>query len=362
MNLYQEVFVSSLQQLSNYVDNVTSLNFIVKMAAFLNKLEIINSFTLYSTVPIQTLANIAAARNNKEVVLSLIDVSETSTFYNLDFTEICKYLVKYAHVGLLDIIMSFDENIDIYQLSVWAAVYGRKHILKYLLENYEQAEHYMDIIANILDRRGYGKFIRCFGIECEFDSNNEWYDRTIYSIINTPDDFERLLFTFPIQHISLPQSIIAEMIFAKYGYIENMTYSTQDLIADIEAANERLIQINDSVNLTDVLKYSIKYGYDSTTIFYINNYTSRLNLNMLCLYAVVFNRRRVLEHIVKDYQINYAFISDVIVYTHSDLYTVLSSDYQPSNNISDDIITEVRKAIDGVDYNVYLIQQMFSSR
>lgn len=349
MNLIQEVYLGDIELL-----NDTDVNKIIKIAAFLGRDELILRFFNQSSVPIQTLANIAAARNNLRVINYLMSITEQSTYYPLNFNEICKYATKYNHRQLLETILQNIRGINLFELSIWAAVYGRLSILIYLISSYEEVQNYLNVISTILQKRSYQEFLDYICISYELLEDDQLCNK-IQKILNTPDDFELLLLEFPQNSFNLSLTQLSELFLVKYGYVENGIRTPQQLVACVQAASGRDVIMDDSVDVNEVLRYSIKYGYDSNTKIIIQTNRTSININTIAFYAVVYNRRSVLEFIMNNYTVNTRFISDVVTIVKNQ--NLVFPGYNPSEVISPELIQDIVYAINHRDLFVYLIQE-----
>ena len=366
MNLQNAIYIGDIQQISSIIDAlesqqyITAVNYVVELAAFLGRNDVLAYFFDKSTVRMQTLANIAAARNNRATISFLDDIAETSTHHALDFTEICKYLIKYSHVELLQYTLNTCGNVDMIQLYIWASVYGRVGILIFFLETYVETIGHIDMIATLLNKRGYTNIPRFIGMPYKLEDDDEWYKETINSVLTSIDDFEKFMLSLPPVSTMLSEEQLSEMYLARFGLIRHGRDTPQELIASIQACNGREVVLDNTVVLMDIFRYSIKYGYDDDTIYFIHYNATNLNLNTIAFYAIVYNRIRVLKHIIDNYDYDNTFISDVISLMNNQEMAQILPVYRISANMPANLLQDIIFNIDHQDYFVYLIQQSFT--
>jgi hypothetical protein len=366
MNLQNAIYLGNIHQISRIINTLESqeytiaVNYVVQLAAFLGRNNVLAHFFSESTVRTQTLANIAAARNNHSTITFLDDLTTTSTHHALDFTEICKYLIKYSHVELLEYTLNTCGNVDMIQLYIWASVYGRANILLFFLETYMETVDYIDMIATLLSKRGYTNIPRFISLPYTLEDDDEWYNETINSVLTSIDDFEKFLYSLPSVNAMLSERQLTELYLTRFGLIRDGRDTPQELIAIVQACSGREVVLDNTVDLTNIIRYSIKYGYDNDTFFFIHYNATSLNLHTIAFYAIVYNRIRVLKHIIDNYDYNNTFISNVISLMNNQEMAQILPVYQVSDNIPANLLQDIIFNINHVDYFVYLIQQSFT--
>lgn len=340
MNLELLVRIGDISEIDNKINSLSvvehakALDLIVGYAARYTKLEILNNYFHQSSMNFQKLANIAAANGSIDVIRFLDELTSDSTYLILDFTEIAEYATKYGHYDLIEILYT-DYYIDTYRIGLVAALYGRFNVLHYIHDLIDNK----DSLHLLLYYRGYH----------ESTKTTSNIQQAINEIISIVDDNQQL--DYNKNQLQFNQEEIEEMIKIRDGLIDFSRNVSQQICADLQAANGRHIVFDSTVDSLEVLKYLIKYKRTNQAIKIIYSILPHDELFMACVYCVIYEEYDLFNFLMEMFVVNKKQLLPYAVYMHN-IYFIneLSSDDMEYIDI-EQATDKVKDILSEIDYN-----------